>query len=293
MDGSASCLMRPSNPVPENATLEVLVLRLEAPLLSFGGMVVDERRITREMPGSAMLTGLLGNALGWLHTDHEALDQLQRRLLYAVRRDRCGERVQDFQTTDLGQDFMRQGWTTRGRPEGRGGGTSSGTHIRQRHYLAGAAYTVALALEAADENPDLDTLQEALRRPARPLFLGRKTCLPSRPLLGHRQEVDRLQTSSPLAALALVPPWTETDSQCRIWWSAGATAQDPSDAQPVSEILPGAHFHRRLAVVDQRDWRHQFHSGKRYLNEGHLDLETLGLKPPSTQESTPQGDLHV
>lgn len=278
---------------PTPSQQDILLLRLDAPLLSFGGMAVDERRVTRAMPGRSMLTGLLANALGWHHGDGVALDRLQERLDYAVRRDRRGEPLQDYQTVDLGQDFLSQGWTTRGRPEGRGGASSGGTHIRLRHYWAGAAYTVALTLQPADEAPRLDDLEAALRRPARPLFLGRKACLPSRPLLGHADEVDRLSAPSPLAALAAVPPWTALDIEtpCRVWWSAGPTADPTHLAASARAVPPGVTQHRYLPVVDERRWRHQLHAGKRFLHEGDLDLAAAAL--PASGDASTQGDLHA
>ena len=63
-----------------------------------------------------MLTGLLANALGWDHRDADSLERLQDRLRFASRLDRAGHPLVDYQTVDLGQDWMRPenaGWTTR------------------------------------------------------------------------------------------------------------------------------------------------------------------------------------
>lgn len=255
----------------DDPTVDVLLLRLEAPLMSFGGVAVDELRPTLELPGRALLTGLLANALGWHHADGERLDRLQRRLVYAVRRDRPGQRLEDFQTVDLSQDFLHAGWTTRDRPEGRGGASGKGTHIRDRHYLVDAAYTVALSLDPATEEPDLDALEAALRRPARPLFLGRKACLPSRPLVGRSGETDRRRAASPLAALARVPLWAgrEDGAPLRVWWPGA-----PGGAPPAGVDVPGVRFDRSLPLYDDRDWRHQFHAGRRFVHEGDLRLES-------------------
>lgn len=242
--------------------LEVLILRVEAPLLSFGDVAVDEKRRTRELPSRSMLCGLLANALGWHHGDFDRLDRLQARLVFAARRDRSGVKLEDFQTVDLGQGFMGLGWTTRHRPEERKGASGKDTHIRYREYLAGAAYTVALHLEPADDKPTLDDLREALRRPARPLFIGRKTCLPSRPLVGHGDWPDLLRASSVVAALEQVPLWAcESDDECLAWWPDG-TAGAPAAA-------------RRFPITDERDWRNQIHAGRRFLCEGRLNPPTV------------------
>ena len=117
---------------------------------------------------------------------------LQDRLVFAARIDRepaSGMRMTDFQTAQLGAND--QGWTTRGRPEGRAGGanTYNAPHLRYRDYWADALVTVALRLEPPEleDEPSLDDLADALQEPARPLFIGRKPCLPVgsivRPLL--------------------------------------------------------------------------------------------------------------
>lgn len=66
-----------------------LVLRLEAPLLAFGGVTIDHVGITRDFPAQSMLTGLLANALGWERTEWEKHQALQDRLVFAARRDRA------------------------------------------------------------------------------------------------------------------------------------------------------------------------------------------------------------
>ena len=65
-----------------------LILRLEAPLLAFGGVAIDHVGVTRDFPAQSMLTGLLANALGWARTDWEKHQALQDRLVFAARRDR-------------------------------------------------------------------------------------------------------------------------------------------------------------------------------------------------------------
>lgn len=159
--------------------MKVLLLRLDAPLMAFGGVVVDNHGVIDDLPSMSLLTGLLGNALGYQRTEHSRLQRLQDRLSCVIRIDREGRRLRDFQTADLNKDDV--GWTTAGVPEGRAGGAGSyeGMHLRYRDYHADAAVTVAITLDGADESPTLEELAEALDYPARPLFIGRKPCLPS------------------------------------------------------------------------------------------------------------------
>lgn len=243
--------------------MRALLLRLDAPLLSFGGTVVDANNVTDEMPSRSMVTGLLANALGYDHRDTDLLGRLQSRLRIGGRRDRAGVRLVDFQTVDLGQDFMEKGWTTWGRVEKRGGGTAKeGTHIRQRHYLADAIYTLAVALDPESDEPTLDALAAALDEPARPLFLGRKTCLPSAPLRMGVVEADSL-----LAALRDAP-------------LAGTVAR-PAAARCLVRVprrTPGADvasFAER-AVTEDRDWPNQIHVGRSIVLEGFLECGGRG-----------------
>jgi len=171
-----------------------LLLRLEAPLMSFGTTAVDHRRPVQAWPAVSMLTGLLANALGWDRSQTTELDRLQARLRWAARIDRPGVPLNDFQTAQLAKND--RGWTTRGVVEERGGGADSynSPHLRSRDYRADASVLVALRLDAAEEAPTLEDLAAALDEPARPLFLGRKGCLPATRLrLGLVQADDAVQ----------------------------------------------------------------------------------------------------
>ncbi|MFW5751646.1 MAG: type I-E CRISPR-associated protein Cas5/CasD, partial [Planctomycetota bacterium] len=149
-----------------------LIMRLMAPLMSFGATLVDQNGPTLPFPGRSLLTGLIGNALGWRHGDTTQLQRLQNHLQHGVRADRRPGTITDYQTADLGQDFLvAKGWTTRGRREDRGkGAATTGTHIRYRDYLADGAFTVALTVPP-EADVILETIAAALHRPARPLFI--------------------------------------------------------------------------------------------------------------------------
>lgn len=164
--------------------------------MSFGREAIDQNGPTRDHPDASLLTGLIANALGWRREEAARHQRLQDRLRFAVRIDREGHELRDFQTAQL--EKSDAGWTTRGRPEGRAGGAGSysGPHLRFRFYRADAALTVALTLDAGDEAPTLDDCAAALAEPARALFIGRKPCLPSHPL-----SLGVVEASTLLAAL--------------------------------------------------------------------------------------------
>ena len=219
-----------------------LLLVLEAPLLSFGREMVDARGPVTDFPGASLLTGLLANALGWRREERDRHAGLQARLRFGARLDRVADRIEEFQTVQLGAGD--RGWTTRGVPEGRTGGaaTYNSPHIRRRQLDADASVAVALRLYPAEEAPNVADLAAALARPARPLFLGRKPCLPSRPVLAGLVEADGL-----LAALAAIP------------------ASEDADPRPLILLPPeelGA-AGETILVADLRDWRSGVHGGQR------------------------------
>lgn len=243
--------------------MHILLLRFDAPLMSFGGVMVDQHGPTDRFPGLSLLAGLLGNALGYTHSNAEKLNALQARIEYAARWDVEPEALRDYHTVDLGQPKMREaGWTTRGEPEHRDGGPDArfGTHIRYRHYWANGVLTLSVSLQG-DAEPTSARLASALREPARPLFLGRKTCLPSGPLL--LAEVDAPDV---LVALRKAPA-------CERRLQTAGHAMEACWAAKLGEFGPC----RQVPVYDCRDWRNQIHAGRRIRIEGLL--ETGGETP--------------
>lgn len=232
------------------------MLRLEAPLMSFGGVLVDQHNSTDRFPGRAMVTGLIANALGWNHCDFEMLNGLQRRVAYAARWDVSPHLLRDYHTVDLGQPHLREGgWTTHGHPEHREGGAAArfGTHQRYRHYWADGVLTMALTLD--DGDPGLDLVYEAFLRPARPLFFGRKCCLPSAPVaLGVRS------AAGLLVALQAEPAHPRAGSEPAVMdacWPPGEADMEVETRQ-------------RHLRTDDRDWSNQVHVGLRAMVDGEI-----------------------
>ena len=136
-----------------------------------------------------------------------------------------------------------RGWTTWGEPEGRDGASYDAPHRRRRDYLCDAEALVVCRL-APGQGPDLATLAAALKHPARPLFLGRKPCLPARPIFGGWVEAETAH-----AALAAALPFA-----ARAQWPEG---EGPDGA-------------RRIEIRDLRNWRSGLHGGTRPVIEGHV-----------------------
>lgn len=226
-----------------------LLLRLEAPLIAFGGETIDNIGVIRDFPALSMMTGLFANALGWRREDCELHDRLQNRLVVGARLNTPIQRLTDFQTAQLGKDD--KGWTSWGVPEERGGGPDSykSPHLRYRDYHASLNVLVALRLEPSDDAPTLDDLAVALDHPARPLFIGRKPCLPSQRIFAGWQEADNVLHALQLAHL----PQTDGKQSLRMQWPDGEGS------------LAGD---RLIDLCDERNWTSGVHGGWRPVREG-------------------------
>ena len=149
-----------------------LFIRLEGPLQSWGERARWSVRDTAPEPTKSGVIGLLGCALGI--NDDEGLRELSLALRMGVRCDQPGTRIVDYHTVGGGYDYPTL-LTADGKPKI----SSGGPHTEQtwRRYLCDAAFLVAL-----QGVPDLiDRLADAIRDPHWPIYLGRKSCPPSRP----------------------------------------------------------------------------------------------------------------
>ena len=159
-------------------------------------------------------------------------------------------------------------WTTRGYIETRSGSSAkTGTHIRKRDYWVDSVHTVAIALadaakskkttKNAETDLSLEMLKSSLCKPERPLFVGRKCCLPSAPIYVKTQNAP-----SPLAALCQEPRIpTARSSTTKMdglpaWWMEN----ERGDWVPKNN--------RQILVVDEKDWLNQLHGGSRLMRHG-------------------------
>jgi CRISPR system Cascade subunit CasD len=232
-----------------------LVSRLEAPLISFGGVAIDQVGPVRDFPALSMLTGLIGNALGWHWSDAAAHQTVQDRLIFAARRERESSRLTDTQNAQLGA--KDSGWTTHGAPEGRAGASFKAPHRRVRDYHADLSVCVVLRLSPNDMSPTLDDLADAFDRPERPLFLGRKTCIPTAPLLAAG-EGRWVMANTAHDALGAVPSAGPSVEPLRAMWPVG---EGPTTGERVDRVHD---------LPDLRNWHTGLHSGSRRVVEGRI-----------------------
>jgi CRISPR system Cascade subunit CasD len=224
-----------------------LLIRLSSPLIAFGGETIDNFGVIRDFPALSMVTGLIANALGWDRGDDALHNQLQERLRLGTRLESPGSRLTDFQTAQLGA--ADKAWTTWGTVEERRGGAASydSPHLRYRDYHADLMALLAVRLEPADDSPTLEEVARALDRPQRPLFIGRKPCMPIGRLVAGWVDAESVLQALQLAPLAN--------------GSHGLRAQWPDGEGQ----LPGD---RQVDVCDERNWTSGVHGGWRPVREG-------------------------
>ncbi len=163
---------------------DTLFLRLEGALQSWGERGRWSVRDSAPEPTKSGVIGLLACALG--RGGDGDIRALSAALRMGVRVDRPGTRLTDYHT--IGGGYAAPALlTAEGKPK-----QSSGrphTEISQRDYLADASFLVALRGDAAL----IDELARALQRPAWVIFLGRKSCPPSRPVFAGVGDYDDLE----------------------------------------------------------------------------------------------------
>lgn len=179
--------------------MTALLLRLSAPLQSWGTSSRFTRRATDLVPSKSGIVGLLAAAKGLRRTDplEDLLD-----LKLAVRVEQAGRLERDFQTA------ARMGERTP-------------ISVSTRHYLTDAVF---LAAVQGDANL-LGGLQDSLRRPHFPLFLGRRSCPP----VGRLDH--GLRDGSAVEALT-VEPWHAAPWFQKAWKRPEASLDLVADCNP-------------------------------------------------------------
>ncbi|MFE3032943.1 type I-E CRISPR-associated protein Cas5/CasD [Streptomyces canus] len=250
-------------------TGHVLLIRLAAPLQSWGTVSRFSRRDTHSRPTKSGVIGLCAAALG-----HDRADELGELTAtrFGVRADHPGTPVRDYHIVGAGRypirprdiitDHRRAAALAAGMADSEG--TTFGHHeladwygapkyivtepdsgalvskqlsrgalVTERWYLADAAFVAAL------QHPDrafLETVAAALESPKRLLWLGRKSCPPSGTLAGplNSGTVEDVFKSTALLPSQSVGARPSPRPWAWIETTPGAPAASPVQDQPVS-----------------------------------------------------------
>jgi len=232
--------------------MTTLVLRLAGPMQSWGESSRFSRRATEQSPTKSGVIGLLAAACGLRRTD--PLEDLLS-LTFGVRVDQPGRVERDFHTAR----------------------TSDGAGafpLTQRFYLTDAGFIAAV------EGDDglIAALDDALRHPAFPLYLGRRSCPPVGPVtLGLRD--------SPLWEALHAEPW-----QASLWWKRRQGMQVDLDllvdaaAVPMGTVPERESEHHDAPMsfdpmLREYGWRTVAHGHVRVPNDEAVDTPAFGHDP--------------
>lgn len=176
--------------------MATLLLRLAGPLQAWGVDSKFDTRRTERLPSKSGVVGLLAAALG-RRRDEEVSDL--NALRFGVRVEQEGTILRDYHTAK----------------------SEKASYVTERYYLEDAIFLVGLE----GSSTLLHELSEALLAPAFPLFLGRRSCPPTLPLVMGVFDTELLTTLRDY-------PW-----QAAEWWKkkhANARLRLVTDALPGS-----------------------------------------------------------
>lgn len=219
--------------------MAVLLLRLAGPMQAWGDSSRFNHRGTRCEPTKSGVIGLLAAATGRRRT--EPIEDLAA-LRFGVRTDQVGRVERDFQTEIDWRNHKSQSLT-------------------YRDYLSDAVFVAAI------EGPSelLQSLAEAIRKPAFPLYLGRRAFQPTgRIVLGIIEKS--------LDDALVETPWQASDWYRK--WQPELVAlpivRDLAEGEQYDELIPDA-----PVSFDPRERKHEM----RPVVHGWVDIKNdLGQK---------------
>ncbi len=174
--------------------MDYLVMRLYAPLSSWGTLAVGEDRPTASYPSRGAILGLLGAALGLKRTDTKQLQDLADSIGIASKTYSAGTILCDYHTIQTPTSTKGTTFYTRKQELQ---SAKLETILSSRDYREDGLWVVAIWLTSdtasktsgtTDKNDTityqytLEQLQQALKHPVFTLYLGRKSCPLSLPL---------------------------------------------------------------------------------------------------------------
>lgn len=181
--------------------MATLLLRLAGPLQAWGADSRFTVRATRRAPTKSGIIGLIAAAQGRRRSD--PLEDLLG-LHIAVRIDQPGSLLSDFQTAVNAK--------------------GKAMPLSERHYLEDAVFVAGVE----GPRPLLEGIKESLSRPKFPLYLGRRSCPPSLPLVLELVDVSLVEALS-----AKQIPWQASAWFMKRVGTQGYKAEVLSDVPPV------------------------------------------------------------
>lgn len=186
--------------------MSVVALRLAGPLQAWGSSSKFVRRGTERAPTKSGVIGLVAAAKGIRRT--EPLTELLG-LRFGVRVDRAGQLIRDFHTAQ------------RQRKERDGSISWHALPLSYRYYVGDGVYLAVLE----GEHSLVEGIDAAVRSPAFPLYLGRRSCPPAGPIALGVFECDVVSALNEL-------PWQVSEHEQRRHRERSVRLETVRDATP-------------------------------------------------------------
>lgn len=190
---------------------QLLLLRLEGPLQSWGLSARWDVRDSGREPTKSGVVGLIGAALGYSRDEERLVSELESGLEMGIRVEREGAPLDDYHTVTGFLPMAEGGFKHGG---GRVKALASlvndplaepSTIVSTRRYLMDASFLVVLRESITPWSGILDRCASALKDPAWTLYLGRRACVPTRPvfeaLTDHYSDIEDALRRHPWSVL--------------------------------------------------------------------------------------------
>ena len=236
--------------------MTVLLLRLAGPLQSWGVKSRFTVRATELAPTKSGIIGMLAAAVGRRRTD--PIEDLLS-LRFGVRKDQPGRVIRDFHTARTldGKTSMP---------------------LSERYYLADAVFLAGIEGDTAL----LEGLDEALRHPFFPLYLGRRSCPPTHPVSRGLREAGLLDALR-------AEPWLAAQ------WFQRKHRDKPFDAEMLldQDVVQEAALpaQERGAVRGSRDVPASFDPRRRDYGFRQVERLTARVSAPEPDPHDPMAEL--
>jgi len=155
------------------AKIPLIILRLEGDFQSFGTQGKWYIRETDPEPSKSAIIGMIGNAMGLKKFDPK-LVELEQKLELAIRIDREGTVIEDYHTIQKGSRSANHKF-------------SDNPLLTTRTYLQNASFLVIVKSKTNDKSY-LESIANAFQNPKRPIYIGRKCCIPTKPVFQALKE---------------------------------------------------------------------------------------------------------
>lgn len=250
--------------------MEFLLFQLRAPLAAWGEVAVGEYRPSANYPSQSALSGLLAAALGIWRSDEESLSRLASGYGFAIGLQNQGQLLRDYHTAQVAsQSLLKKAPHSIRYDELNFPRQALSTILSTRDYRQN--FSCVVAVQALANAPyALADLAQALSTPTFTLYLGRKSCPPSAPLLPQVMTADDVLTAlnqyyadleqkHSAYRQALDLRWPDSQDQLNapskiqaLYWSNGVE----------SGIRPNLTLQRKDRIVRRQPWqfadRHEY-----------------------------------